>query len=287
MANKPLNAQQFAPCDTPQEPPGRSSIDALPRTSAVAVLGVGAADGKIGAPQRRPAAKASLYPTYLSGQPEVPWPPGSSVLCRHHHSGEGKQSVAGRRGNIQVIIGGVVVPSDNETHALRRSVVPPDSQISAQILRRRGPRIALVLLIVTVLSAGVSLAPSALADSAASLRGAVASARAGTSCGPFRPNPVVDQAAEKITRSVTDYLDHTATQVPIEEPLPGLKILGYPGSKATALQGAGKTEANAIKGALVAGYGKIPDCSYTDYGASMLRNERTGWYLTAAVLAGA
>ena len=76
MADQPLTAEQFAPCDTPQAPSGRSSIEALPRTSAVAVLGAGVANGKIGAPQRRPAATASLAPNHLSGQSEVHRPPG-------------------------------------------------------------------------------------------------------------------------------------------------------------------------------------------------------------------
>ncbi len=287
MANQPLTAEQFAPCDTPQAPSGRSSIEALPRTSAAAVLGAGVANGKIGAPQRRPAATESLALNHLSGQSEVHRPPGSSVLSRHHN-GEGKQSVAGRRENNQLLTRFVVVPSDKETQVLRRSVVPPDSQISAQILRRRGPWIALVLVIVTVLSAGVSLAPSALADSVANLKDAVAQARGGTSCGPLRSDPVVEQVAEKINRSTNDWLDHTATQVPIEDPLPGLKILGYGGgSKAKLLQGAARTDADAIKGMLLEGLDAIPDCSYTDFGASMLRNEASDHYLTAVVLAGA
>ncbi|MGH3635384.1 MAG: hypothetical protein ACRDTS_15125 [Mycobacterium sp.] len=155
-----------------------------------------------------------------------------------------------------------------------------------QILRRRRPRIALALAIVTVLSAGVSLAPSALADSLAGLRDALAQARAG-SCGALRSDPIAEQAANKINQMTDEWLNHTGTQVPPEDPLPGLKILGYGGNKATQIQGAGKTEASAIKGAMLEGYKKIPDCSYTDYGASMMLNERTGEYISAVVLAGA
>lgn len=157
---------------------------------------------------------------------------------------------------------------------------------NARILRRRGLQIVLVA-IMTVFSAGVSLPPSALADSVANLRDALMSARNGMSCGPLRSDAVVEQVADKINRSTDDYLNHNATQVPIEDPLPGLKILGYGGSKAKLIQGAGKTEANAIKGLLLEGYDKLPDCSYTDYGASMQRNEGTDWYLAAVVLAGA
>ena len=83
-----------------------------------------------------------------------------------------------------------------------------------------------------------------------------------------------------------EWLDHTGTEIPPEDPLVGLNILGYRGNHAKLLQGAGKTESNSIKALLLEGYNKIPDCSYTDYGASMLLNERTGQYLTAVVLAG-
>jgi hypothetical protein len=98
---------------------------------------------------------------------------------------------------------------------------------------------------------------------------------------------VVEQVTEKINQQNEDWMNHAATQVPTTDPLPGLKILGYGGSNAKLLQGAGRTEANAIKGLLLEGYDKIPVCSYTDYGASLRRNDRTGWYLAAAVLAGA
>jgi hypothetical protein len=93
--------------------------------------------------------------------------------------------------------------------------------------------------------------------------------------------------AEKINQSSEDWLNHSATQVPPTDPLPGLKVLGYGGNQAKLLQGAGKTEANAIKGVILEGYDQIPVCSYTDYGAALRRNDRTGWYLAAVVLAGA
>jgi hypothetical protein len=168
---------------------------------------------------------------------------------------------------------------------LRRSVILPDSHMSAPILRECGPWMASALVIVIVLSAGLSLAPSALADPAANLRDAVTSARSGTSCGPLRYNPVVQQVAEVINRSTDDYLNHAATRVPILDPLEGLKDLGYRGTKAYLLQGADRSDALAIKGALLEGYAAIPDCSYTDFGVSMRRNETTGYNLASSVLA--
>ena len=115
----------------------------------------------------------------------------------------------------------------------------------------------------------------------------MASARSGTSCGSLRYNQVVEQVAQIINRSTDDYLNHAATRVPILDPLEGLKDLGYGGTKAHLLQGAGKSDAVAIHGALLQGYGAIPDCSYTDFGLSMRRNETTGYNLASVVLAGA
>ncbi|WP_155765560.1 hypothetical protein [Mycobacterium colombiense] len=144
-----------------------------------------------------------------------------------------------------------------------------------------------MVMFATLLCAGVSLAPSVFADSVATFRDVLSQARSGTSCGQLRSDPVVEQVAEKINRMTDDWLNHTGTQVPTDDPLPGLKILGYGGNKATLLRGAGKTEADAIKGVLLEGYKAIPDCSYTSYGVSMMRNDVSDHYLTAAVLAGA
>jgi hypothetical protein len=140
----------------------------------------------------------------------------------------------------------------------------------------------------TIASAHITLAPPAVADAIDSLKAAVTASRAGSSCGPFRSDPVVDRVAEVINKSVNDWLDHTATHAPIEDPRPGLKELGYRGSKGVFVGGVSKkTDADAIKGALLEGYDKIPDCSYTDLGVSMRRNEGSGFYLVALVLAGA
>ncbi len=142
------------------------------------------------------------------------------------------------------------------------------------------------MVIATVFSAGIVLAPLALADSVATVQDAVATLRSGTQCGPLHYSPVVEQAAEVINRSTDDYLNLTATHVPIADPLPGLKDLGYSGNKAVLLQGAQKNEANAIMGALLQGYADIPDCSYTDFGANIRQNETTGYNLISLVLAG-
>jgi len=144
-----------------------------------------------------------------------------------------------------------------------------------------------LIAVVTLMCGNFLLAPPAFADSAADLIGAVAAARSGTSCKPLSDNPVVDRAAAIINKATDDYLEHIATQVPITDPLSGLKDLGYPGNKAVVLQGARPIEADAIKGMLLEGFAAIPDCSYTDFGVDVRRNESTGYSLVSVVLAGA
>ncbi len=134
--------------------------------------------------------------------------------------------------------------------------------------------------------AGMWSAPSALAEPAPDLQGAVASLRSDASCKPLHYDPVVEQAAEIINRLTDDYVNHTARQEPVADPVPGLKDLGYHGNKGTTLQGAAKDDADAIKGMLLEGYAAIPDCSYTDFGISLRRNETTGYTFTSLVLAG-
>ena len=150
---------------------------------------------------------------------------------------------------------------------------------------RRGLRTAWALTALTAFSTGVFLAPCAVADAATNLRDAVASARSGASCGPLQYNDVVGHVADIINKSTDDYLDQTATRVPISDPLQGLKDLGYGGSKAYLLQGANESDAIAIKAALLEGDDAIPDCSYTNFGVSMRRNDATGYALAVVVLA--
>jgi hypothetical protein len=165
-----------------------------------------------------------------------------------------------------------------------------DGRIRASILRGSGR-----LVTVTVLSVSLVVAPPAPAESGAEVKDAVVSARGETSCAALRHDSTVEKAAEIFNRMTDDYLDHTATRVQnkdtrpgsIPDPLPGLKDLGYPGSKAYLLQGAHHNDELAIKGALLQGYasGKISDCSFTDFGADMRRNNRTGYTVVAVVLA--
>lgn len=130
------------------------------------------------------------------------------------------------------------------------------------------------------------LAPAAPAEPDSGLQDAVASLRSGSACQPLHYDAVVEQAAEIINRLDDDYVNHTARQEPVSDPVPGLKDLGYHGKKGTALKGAAKNNADAIKGMLLEGYAAVPDCSYTDFGVSLRRNEATGYTFAALVLAG-
>ena len=170
----------------------------------------------------------------------------------------------------------------------RRSFASHGNPASASMLQRWGPPpLRSVAVVALVFSGNIVLAPSALADSVGNLKNAVVSLRSGTSCAPLRYSPLVEQVAEIINRSTDDYMNHSSNHLAIDDPLPGLKDLGYRGNKAVLLRGAHMNEALAIKGALLEGYAAIPDCSYTDFGADMRQNEPTGYRLATFVLAGA
>lgn len=132
---------------------------------------------------------------------------------------------------------------------------------------------------------GVLLAPSAAADDNASLREAVAALHQ-ASCGQLHNDPVVEQSAAKIGEATDRYINHDARFLPEDNPLPLLKDLGYGGSKATILSGAGSADTVAIKGLLLQGYQKIPDCQYTDFGVDTRLNKTKKLVLTTVVLAG-
>lgn len=149
-----------------------------------------------------------------------------------------------------------------------------------------GHRVHLGLCLISVLFAtvGVVAAPPAMAGSADSLRAAVAATR-GASCAALRPDPLVDQAADGINRTTDSYINHTSRTIPDNDALPLLKDLGYGGSKAAILSGAGADEGAAIKGLLLQGWATIPDCSYTDVGVSALYNAKKDLLLLTVVLA--
>lgn len=156
----------------------------------------------------------------------------------------------------------------------------------------RRPRVAIAATLTAIVCAGGWLAPRALADPTladpvATLKAALAASRAASSCPAFHDNAVVQHVAEVINKSSNDWLDNDTTHVPITDPLPGLKELGYGGSKGTMFGGASaKSQADAIKGALLEGFARIPDCSYTDMGASMMFNQGSGENIITVVLAG-
>lgn len=168
-----------------------------------------------------------------------------------------------------------------------RSVAQPDGHAPRAIARKHRLGQILASVCVAMTSASLVNTPFALADSASSLKDAVTSARDGLSCGSLRNDPVAERVAEVINQSTDAYLDQTASRVPILDPLEGLKNLGYHGTKAYLLQGADKTDALAIKGALLEGFDAIPDCRYTDFGTDLRRNTTTGYVLASVVLAGA
>ncbi|CPS04365.1 Uncharacterised protein [Mycobacteroides abscessus subsp. massiliense] len=148
---------------------------------------------------------------------------------------------------------------------------------------------AVTVVVVALPLVSVLFAPEAVADRAPVVEQAVSSARSAAPCGPLQYNPTVERAADIVNRSTYAFLNHTAENVPADEPHPTAiaKDLGIAGSKITSLQGAGHNEADALKGMLLEGRNDIPDCSYTEFGSSLLYEEQSGFTLIVVVLAGA
>jgi hypothetical protein len=179
------------------------------------------------------------------------------------------------------------VEKDRQVSRRSRSVFPLAGHARSPLLHRYPAWSApVVVLIATAFCAGIVLAPATFADSTANVRNAVASLRGETSCAPLRYDPVVEQAAGVINRLNDEYVSHAARQEPVDDPLPGLKDLGYSGRKAKILQGAAKNDGDAIKAMLLEGYDAIPDCSYADFGVNLRRNDSTGFTFATMVLAG-
>ncbi|BBY83427.1 hypothetical protein H7I53_25440 [Mycolicibacterium pulveris] len=148
-------------------------------------------------------------------------------------------------------------------------------------------RLAGLLTTIGLMTAGgIGLPAAAGADATDDLITAVTSARAGY-CEPLRFDPLAQRAAEIALASTGDYMDFNARAVPIENVLPVLQDLGSDATTAKLLQGAGRTEADAIRFILISGFQDIPNCAYSRFGGTTVLNEPSGYYLTAVVLAGA
>jgi hypothetical protein len=145
-----------------------------------------------------------------------------------------------------------------------------------------------VAALLSIFGGSVGVAPPAAADPAPEAVQAVTAARSGAACGPLEYNPIAEHAAEIVNQSTLTYLDHTGENVPLDDqhPIALMKDLGVDTTTVMSLQGAGPNEADAIKGVLLEGYKAIPDCSYTEVGASRLYEDRSGQFLVVVILVG-
>lgn len=133
------------------------------------------------------------------------------------------------------------------------------------------------------------LAPTSVADPIADLRSAIAAKRG--SCPALQADPVLDGVAQRANLETQDYAQGIARFQPMEDPMPLLRQLSYPASKAKLLAGFADAshpdgQQRAIYGATLFGWETIPDCSYTRYGADVVTNAKTGNSTAAIVLAG-
>ncbi len=137
-----------------------------------------------------------------------------------------------------------------------------------------------------VVGVGAASPAAAGADASPTVAQAVTSARDASRCGPLDYSPELERAAEIINRSTFAYLDHSGANVPADDPhpMPIINELGIAATNVHSLQGAGRVEADAIKGLLLQGYKTIPDCSYTEFGTSRLYEPQSGYVLAVALL---
>jgi hypothetical protein len=145
-----------------------------------------------------------------------------------------------------------------------------------------------IVALASAIGVGTLLAPSAAADPSPAVQQAVVDARGAASCGPLNYDPKVERAADIVNRSTYTYLDHSAENVPADDAHPTaiVKDLGINANKVSSFQGAAHNEADAVKGVRLEGRNAIPDCSYTDFGVSLLHEPQSDFTLAVVVLVG-
>jgi hypothetical protein len=156
-------------------------------------------------------------------------------------------------------------------------------------VRTRMSRVAgAIVALVPAIGVGILLAPPATAGPVTAVRQAVADVRGAASCAPLNYSTMVEHAADIVNRSTYTFLDHSAQNVPADEPHPIAIVtdLGIKANKASSLQGAAHNQSDAIKGVLLEGRNAIPDCSYTDFGVSLLHEPESDFTLAVVVLVG-
>ncbi|GAY16752.1 CAP domain-containing protein [Mycobacterium sp. shizuoka-1] len=126
------------------------------------------------------------------------------------------------------------------------------------------------------------------AEPGSGLEQAVSAARAGSPCGPLRYDARVERAADIVNRSTMSYVNHTADTVPADDPHPTgiVADVGVVGAKVISLQGAGHEFGDAVHSVLLEGRTAIPDCAYTDFGASVIDDAESGYIFTVVILVG-
>lgn len=135
-----------------------------------------------------------------------------------------------------------------------------------------------------IATAAMVMTPPAVATPSSSLGQAVETIRNGSQCPPLHSDPLVERVADMAAEGTSGYSSHRQAAVPFTDPLPALKAIGYPGDVALLLSGYGASEVDAVHALILQWRIAKPDCTYTDYGLSTLRDE-AGRVFTAVVLA--
>jgi hypothetical protein len=104
----------------------------------------------------------------------------------------------------------------------------------------------------------------------------------------LRYDPRVGRAADIVNRSTSTYVNHAADNVPADETHSTaiVKDLGVEGGKVISLQGASHEYDDSVRSVLVEGRNAIPDCSYTDFGTSVIDDGQSGYVFSVVILVG-
>ena len=147
----------------------------------------------------------------------------------------------------------------------------------------RNRRLAPQFVVAAVAPWCVLAAGYAHADAATQLTTAVQSLR--SNCPPLQFDPLVQRASELMMRQTDDYIAHREPYVPLSDPLPALRTIGYTGQRAQLLSGYGTTESDAIHGLLLQAPGVVDDCVFSRVGVATMRDDEGGFVLTSVVIA--
>lgn len=145
---------------------------------------------------------------------------------------------------------------------------------------------ALALLATAVAATVTATATPAAAHPSSELTAVLNAERSAALCPPLQAEAAVEQVAHMASQNNLKYAAFQTAAVPFTDPMPALTTIGHPASKALLLSGYGSSSTDALHFVTLSYRALKPDCSYTQYGGSVLQND-AGHYFVSVVLTAA